>query len=60
MAKLKVVSEHIDDHHHLPEVKKNYGVLKNYVNGEWIDAEVSKLENIENPATGEVIGQVPL
>ena len=60
MAKLKVVPERVEERQHLPEVKKNYGVLKNYINGEWVDAEASKLEDVENPATGEIIAQVPL
>ena len=60
MAKLKVVPDRVEERQHLPEVKKNYGVLKNYINGEWVDAEASKLEDVENPATGEIIAQVPL
>lgn len=44
----------------MSEVKKNYGVLKNYVNGEWIDSTSGKVIDIENPSTGEIIGQVPM
>ena len=44
----------------LSEVKKNYGKMKNYVNGEWVDSNSSKLLDMENPATTDVIGQVPL
>ncbi len=44
----------------LSEVKKNYGKLKNYVNGEWIDSTSGKYIDIENPTTGEIIGQVPM
>jgi malonate-semialdehyde dehydrogenase (acetylating)/methylmalonate-semialdehyde dehydrogenase len=44
----------------LSEVKKNYGVLKNFVNGEWVDSTSDKVIDIENPSTGEIIGQVPM
>jgi malonate-semialdehyde dehydrogenase (acetylating)/methylmalonate-semialdehyde dehydrogenase len=44
----------------LSEVKKDYGKLKNYVNGEWIDSTSGKFIDIENPTTGEIIGQVPM
>jgi malonate-semialdehyde dehydrogenase (acetylating)/methylmalonate-semialdehyde dehydrogenase len=35
-------------------------VLRNYVNGEWREAENSGYLDVENPSTGEVIAQVPL
>ena len=44
----------------LPEYKKNYGKLKNYINGEWVEADADKYENVVNPATNEVIAQVPM
>lgn len=34
--------------------------LKNYINGEWIESKTSKYEDVYNPATKEVIAQVPL
>ncbi|WP_077328748.1 CoA-acylating methylmalonate-semialdehyde dehydrogenase [Virgibacillus siamensis] len=34
--------------------------IKNYVNGEWIDATSDKTEKVFNPATGEVIAHVPI
>jgi len=34
--------------------------IKNYVNGEWIEPENNGYLEIENPSTGQVIGQVPL
>jgi len=43
----------------LPEVKSNYGKLKNYINGEWVDSESTQIANVMNPATGEAIAQVP-
>lgn len=33
--------------------------LKNYINGEWVESNTSKYENVYNPATKEVIAQVP-
>lgn len=44
----------------MPEVKSHYGKLKNYVNGEWVDSESDKVIDVENPATGKVIAQVPM
>jgi len=44
----------------LTEVKKNYGKLQNYVNGEWIESTSGKAIDVENPATGEIIAQVPM
>jgi len=35
-------------------------VLKNYVNGKWIDPDNSGFIDVENPATGEVLAQSPL
>ncbi|WP_269410028.1 CoA-acylating methylmalonate-semialdehyde dehydrogenase [Lentibacillus daqui] len=34
--------------------------LKNYINGEWVEASSDKTAEVFNPATGEVIAQVPL
>jgi len=44
----------------LQEPKKNYGRLKNYINGEWVDSVSTEVRNVVNPATTEVIAQVPL
>ena len=44
----------------MSEVKKDYGKLKNYVNGEWIDSTSGKEIDIENPSTGQVIGKLPM
>jgi len=35
-------------------------VLKNYVDGEWVESQSSEKLDVTNPATGEVIAQVPL
>ncbi len=52
------------------ENERNYGglimtqttvkKLKNYVGGKWIDAKTKQEEAVYNPATGEVIANVPL
>ena len=34
--------------------------LKNYINGEWRPSKATKILDIQNPATAEVIGKVPL
>jgi malonate-semialdehyde dehydrogenase (acetylating) / methylmalonate-semialdehyde dehydrogenase len=34
--------------------------LKNYINGEWVESKTIKYEDVYNPATKEVIAQVPL
>ncbi|OGO18124.1 MAG: methylmalonate-semialdehyde dehydrogenase (acylating) [Chloroflexi bacterium RBG_16_48_8] len=35
-------------------------VLKNYIDGEWIESQSDELLNVRNPATNEVIAQVPM
>lgn len=35
-------------------------IIKNFVNGEWVKSETDNYESVYNPATGEVIAQVPL
>ena len=37
-----------------------YGKLKNYIGGEWAASQSSEIQDVHNPATGEVIAQVPL
>ncbi len=44
----------------VPEVAKHYGRLKNYINGEWVDAGTKEYFEFTNPATGEVIGEAPI
>jgi malonate-semialdehyde dehydrogenase (acetylating) / methylmalonate-semialdehyde dehydrogenase len=34
--------------------------LKNYINGKWVTPENSGYINVENPATGEILAEVPL
>ncbi len=35
-------------------------VIKNYVNGQWVDSKSSQILDVVNPATTEVIARVPL
>ncbi len=44
----------------LPEVRKNYGVLPNYIDGEFKPSISDKRLKIYNPALDEVIGEVPI
>lgn len=44
----------------MSEVQKNYGKLKNYVNGEWVESQTDRFLDVENPSTGEIIAQMPL
>lgn len=37
-----------------------YGILKNYIDGEWVASRSSNLLDVTNPATGEVVAQTPL
>jgi len=34
--------------------------LKNYIGGQWIEAKASRYEDVPNPATGEILSQVPI
>lgn len=40
--------------------QENYGRLKNFINGEWVESKSTQIREVVNPATGEVIAQVPL
>jgi len=44
----------------LPEVKKHFGDLKNYVGGEWKESSATEWLDDTNPATGQAIARVPL
>src|SRR5437588_11321067 len=35
-------------------------IVRNYVGGEWVDAEPGETQEVHNPATDEVIARVPL
>jgi len=43
----------------LPEVKKNYGLLKLLIEGEWVESKSTQIHKNVNPATGEVIAEYP-
>ncbi len=34
--------------------------IKNYINGEWVESKTTQYEDVYNPATKEVIAQVPI
>ncbi len=44
----------------IPEFKAHYGSIPNYINGEFVQSESTRILPIENPATGKEIGSVPL
>ncbi len=45
---------------HLPEVEKHYGRVPNYIDGEFVDSESERTLDVVNPATREVVAQVPM
>ena len=44
----------------LPEVKKDYGKLKQYINGKWVEPSSTVYFETTNPATGEKIAEAPV
>lgn len=38
----------------------NLRVVKNYINGKWVESSSSKLLDVENPSTGDILAKVPL
>lgn len=40
----------------MAEIRK----LKNYINGEWVESKTDQYEDVVNPATKEVLCQVPI
>ncbi|MGM0755478.1 MAG: CoA-acylating methylmalonate-semialdehyde dehydrogenase [Bacillota bacterium] len=40
--------------------KTSVKTVKNYIGGEWVEASTTQTETVFNPATGEVIAEVPL
>jgi malonate-semialdehyde dehydrogenase (acetylating)/methylmalonate-semialdehyde dehydrogenase len=44
----------------MSEVMVRVEKLKNYINGEWVESKTAQYEDIYNPATKEVIAQVPI
>ncbi|MFD0619808.1 CoA-acylating methylmalonate-semialdehyde dehydrogenase [Paenibacillus sp. GCM10027629] len=43
----------------MSEVKTQVMTIKNYINGEWIESTSGRYDQVPNPATGEIIAQVP-
>lgn len=43
----------------LTEPQHTYGRLRNYVAGRWVESRSTEVRDVVNPATGEVIAQVP-
>lgn len=41
-------------------IKKDTELLKNYINGEWVDASSSTTLEVPNPATNEILVRVPI
>ncbi|WP_100399618.1 CoA-acylating methylmalonate-semialdehyde dehydrogenase [Bacillus sp. FJAT-44742] len=41
-------------------ITKTEKTLKNYINGEWVASTSEKAETVPNPATGEILAEVPL
>ncbi|MFJ5621212.1 CoA-acylating methylmalonate-semialdehyde dehydrogenase [Peribacillus loiseleuriae] len=41
-------------------IKKETVVLKNYINGEWVEARSTETADVLNPATGETLVRVPI
>ncbi len=35
-------------------------ILKNFINGEWVEAKTEKYDQVPNPATGEILAEVPI
>jgi len=44
----------------LEEPGKDYGKLKNYIGGKWVESSSERILDVVNPATGKAIAQVPL
>ncbi|MDQ0999676.1 malonate-semialdehyde dehydrogenase (acetylating)/methylmalonate-semialdehyde dehydrogenase [Neobacillus niacini] len=42
------------------ELTQTVRTLKNYVGGQWVESASTQMEEVPNPATGEVIARVPL
>lgn len=44
----------------VPEAAGHFGRLKNYINGQWVEAGKKEYFETTNPATGEVIAEAPI
>ena len=43
----------------LPELSQHYGKLKFFIDGQWVESQSTAIGESINPATGEVIAEVP-
>ena len=34
--------------------------LSNFINGQWVNSTTDKYEDVPNPATGEILAEVPI
>jgi len=41
------------------QVGTDVKIIKNFINGEWVEANATKWEDVPNPATGEILARVP-
>ena len=41
-------------------INKETVLLKNYINGQWVDAQGKETLDVPNPATGEILAKVPI
>ncbi|MCA9523175.1 MAG: aldehyde dehydrogenase family protein, partial [Myxococcales bacterium] len=41
-------------------VKQDHGLLRNYVDGEWLESSATRQHPVTDPGTGKLLGQVPL
>ena len=42
------------------ELTQTVLTVKNFINGQWVESSSSQMEEVPNPATGEVIARVPI
>jgi malonate-semialdehyde dehydrogenase (acetylating)/methylmalonate-semialdehyde dehydrogenase len=42
------------------EVTKTVQTLRNFIGGQWVESSSSQMDEVPNPATGEVIARVPI
>lgn len=41
-------------------MKRQAEIVRNFIGGRWVEARAARYEEVPNPATGEVIGRVPV
>ena len=49
-----------DSSKYIPEISANYGRLKNYIDGDWVDSESTQALDVVDPAKAKAIAEVPL